>query len=141
MTWQAGAVPTGSDTIVVVEDDHHISDLVSLYLRGEGFRVLQADDAEQGLTYIERENPKLLIVDIGLPGALDGLELCRQVRTSSDVPVIILTARDDEIDRVLGLELGADDYVTKPFSPRELVARVRAILRRVGSGAKAEPVT
>ena len=103
MTWQAGAVPTGSDTIVVVEDDHHISDLVSLYLRGEGFRVLQADDAEQGLTYIERENPKLLIVDIGLPGALDGLELCRQVRKTSDVPVIILTARDDEIDRILGL--------------------------------------
>jgi DNA-binding response OmpR family regulator len=84
---------------------------------------------------MERENPKLLIVDIGLPGALDGLELCRQVRTSSDVPVIILTARDDEIDRVLGLELGADDYVTKPFSPRELVARVRAILRRAGAGA------
>ena len=134
---------TGSDTIIVVEDDHNISDLVAMYLRREGFRVLQADDAERGLSYIERENAKLLIVDIGLPGALDGLELCRQVRKSSDVPVIILTARDDEIDRVLGLELGADDYVTKPFSPRELVARVRAILRRAGtgSGGKMEPVT
>ncbi len=126
----------GSDTIIVVEDDHHISDLVTMYLRREGFRVLQADDAEHGLTYMERENPKLLIVDIGLPGALDGLEMCRQVRTTSDVPVIILTARDDEIDRVLGLELGADDYVTKPFSPRELVARVRAILRRAAAGAR-----
>jgi len=143
MTWQACTVTTGSDTIIVVEDDHNISDLVAMYLRREGFRVLQADDAERGLSYIERENAKLLIVDIGLPGALDGLELCRQVRKSSDVPVIILTARDDEIDRVLGLELGADDYVTKPFSPRELVARVRAILRRAGtgSGGKMEPVT
>jgi DNA-binding response OmpR family regulator len=138
-------VTTGDDTIIVVEDDHNISDLVALYLRREGFRVLQADDAEHGLEYISREQPKLLIVDIGLPGELDGLELCRQVRKTNEVPVIILTARDDEIDRVLGLELGADDYVTKPFSPRELVARVKAILRRAGAGAgtgaKAEPTT
>jgi DNA-binding response OmpR family regulator len=140
-TWQAGTVTPGPDTIIVVEDDHNISDLVAMYLRREGFRVLQADDAEGGLGYIGREQPALLIVDIGLPGALDGLELCRQVRRTSDVPVIILTARDDEIDRVLGLELGADDYVTKPFSPRELVARVKAILRRAGAGtAKEEPV-
>jgi DNA-binding response OmpR family regulator len=135
--------PSG-DTIIVVEDDHNISDLVAMYLRREGFRVLQADDAEHGLVYIDRENPTLLILDIGLPGELDGLELCRQVRKTSDVPVIILTAREDEIDRVLGLELGADDYVTKPFSPRELVARVRAILRRAAAGAagaKPEPVT
>jgi DNA-binding response OmpR family regulator len=92
---------------------------------------------------MDRESPALLIVDIGLPGELDGLELCRQIRKTSEVPVIILTARDDEIDRVLGLELGADDYVTKPFSPRELVARVRAILRRAGAATsvKAEPVT
>jgi DNA-binding response OmpR family regulator len=135
--------PSG-DTIIVVEDDHNISDLVAMYLRREGFRVLQADDAEHGLAYIDRENPTLLILDIGLPGELDGLELCRQVRKTSDVPVIILTAREDEIDRVLGLELGADDYVTKPFSPRELVARVRAILRRAGpgtaAGARPEPV-
>ena len=143
MTWQAGAVASGADTIIVVEDDHNISDLVAMYLRREGFRVLQADDAEQGLAHFERESPKLLIVDIGLPGALDGLELCRQVRKTSDVPVIILTARDDEIDRVIGLELGADDYVTKPFSARELVARVRAILRRAGAAAagRTEPVT
>ena len=132
---------TNADTIVVVEDDHNISDLVAMYLRREGFRVLQADDAESGLGYIDREHPTLLIIDIGLPGELDGLELCRQVRKTSDVAVIILTARDDEIDRVLGLELGADDYVTKPFSPRELVARVKAILRRAGAVAKTEPLT
>ena len=116
-TWQAGVVTPSGDTIIVVEDDHNISDLVAMYLRREGFRVLQADDAEHGLAYIDRENPTLLILDIGLPGKLDGLELCRQVRKTSDVPVIILTAREDEIDRVVGLELGADDYVTKPFSP------------------------
>ncbi len=131
----------GADTIVVVEDDHNISDLVAMYLRREGFRILQADDAENGLTYIEREKPALLIVDIGLPGELDGLELCRQVRKTSDVPVIILTARDDEIDRVLGLELGADDYVTKPFSPASWWRAVKAILRRSGALAKTEPVT
>src|ERR1700722_10064543 len=133
MTWQAGAVTAGSDTIVVVEDDHNISDLVAMYLRREGFRILQADDAEHGLAYIGREHPALVIVDIGLPGELDGLELCRKVRQTGQLPVIILTARDDEIDRVLGLELGADDYVTKPFSPRELVARVKAVLRRTGA--------
>jgi len=129
----------GGDTIVVIEDDHHISDLVAMYLRREGFRVLQAEDAEHGLGHIERENPKLVIVDIGLPGDLDGFDVCRKVRASSDVPVVMLTAREDEVDRVLGLELGADDYVTKPFSPRELVARVRAILRRAGMPARHEP--
>jgi DNA-binding response OmpR family regulator len=132
-------VTASGATIVVVEDDHNISDLVAMYLRREGFRVLQAQDAEAGLAYIDREKPALLILDIGLPGELDGLELCRRVRASSDVPVVMLTARDDEIDRIVGLELGADDYVTKPFSPRELVARVRAILRRAAGAAKPEP--
>ena len=130
---------SGGDTIVVIEDDHNISDLVAMYLRREGFRVLQADDAEHGLGHIEREHPKLVIVDIGLPGDLDGFDVCRKVRSSSDVPVVMLTAREDEVDRVLGLELGADDYVTKPFSPRELVARVRAILRRAAVPVRHEP--
>ncbi len=121
-------------TIVVVEDDANIADLVDLYLRREGFRVIQAGDGEAGLAAIERERPRMVILDVGLPGALDGLEVCRRVRATGDVPVLMLTARDGEIDRVLGLELGADDYVTKPFSPRELVARVKAILRRA-SGA------
>jgi DNA-binding response OmpR family regulator len=129
----------GGDTIVVIEDDHNISDLVAMYLRREGFRVLQAEDAEHGLGYIERERPKLVILDIGLPGDLDGFDVCRKVRTNSDVPVVLLTAREDEVDRILGLELGADDYVTKPFSPRELVARVRAILRRASAPVHHEP--
>jgi DNA-binding response OmpR family regulator len=118
------------DTIVVIEDDQNISDLVTLYLRKQGFRVLQATDAAHGLQYIENERPKLAIVDVGLPGDLDGLDVCRKLRSENGPPVVLLTARDDEVDRILGLELGADDYVTKPFSPRELVARVRAVLRR-----------
>ncbi len=130
----------GEETLVVIEDDHHISDLVAMYLRRDGFRVLQADDGETGLALVERERPDLVIVDIGLPGDLDGFDVCRRLRRESFspkgmesavlTPVLILSARDDEVDRVLGLELGADDYVTKPFSARELVARVHAILRR-----------
>ncbi len=122
--------PGAAGTIVVVEDDRHIADLVDLYLRAEGFRVLLAADAPRGLELAGQERPRLVVLDIGLPGTMDGLEACRRLRAAGDVPVLILTARHDEIDRVLGLELGADDYVTKPFSPRELVARVKAILRR-----------
>jgi len=117
-------------TVVVIEDDRHIADLVDLYLRNAGFRVLQAGDARRGLELVAQEKPNLVLLDIGLPGPMDGLEACRELRRMGDVPVVIITARDDEVDRILGLELGADDYVTKPFSPRELVARVRAILRR-----------
>ncbi len=125
-------------SVVVIEDDPHISDLIAMYLRRDGFRVVQADDAERGLAAIGREAPRLVIVDIGLPGALDGLDVCRQLAAASPpVPVLILSARDDEVDRVLGLELGADDYVTKPFSARELVARVHAILRRTAPGSTA----
>jgi DNA-binding response OmpR family regulator len=125
-------------TIVVVEDDPNIADLLDMYLRREGFRVLQASEGRYGLEIVARERPKLVVLDIGLPGELDGLDVCRRLRTggAGDVPVLILTARHDEIDRVLGLELGADDYVTKPFSPRELVARVKTILRRSGGDAK-----
>jgi DNA-binding response OmpR family regulator len=143
---------TDGDALVVIEDDHHISDLVAMYLRRDGFRVLQADDGEAGLALVERERPKLVIVDIGLPGDLDGFDVCRRlravpaaVRSGSDpvagTPVLILSARDDEVDRVLGLELGADDYVTKPFSARELVARVHAILRRTGAPRSAAPTS
>ena len=123
--------------VVLVEDDVHIADLVSLYLDQSGFRVYRADNGADGLRTVADRNPRLVILDVGLPGEIDGLELCRRLRTSSDVPVIMLTARDGEIDRVLGLELGADDYVTKPFSPRELVARVKAILRRADGKARA----
>jgi DNA-binding response OmpR family regulator len=117
-------------TIVVIEDDPNIADLVDLYLRREGWRVLSTGDADNGLEVIRRERPRLAILDIGLPGGRDGFEVCRILRAESDIPLLFLTARDDEIDRILGLELGADDYLTKPFSPRELVARVKAVLRR-----------
>lgn len=116
--------------VVIVEDDPNIADLVELYLRRDGFRPYQAPTGERALEVIAERRPKLVLLDIGLPGELDGIDVCRLVRAESDVPIIFLTARDDEIDRVLGLELGADDYVTKPFSPREVVARVKAILRR-----------
>jgi DNA-binding response OmpR family regulator len=117
-------------TVVVIEDDPHIADLVDLYLRRDGYRVLLARDGEQGLTLINQEEPWIVVLDVGLPGELDGFAVCRRIRTKSNLPVLFLTARDDEVDRILGLELGADDYLVKPFSPRELVARVRAILRR-----------
>ena len=116
-------------TVVIVEDDPSISDLVDLYLRQAGFRVLQAPNGERGLELVHQHHPALVILDIGLPG-IDGLEVCRRLRATTSVPVLFLTARDGELDRIIGLELGADDYVTKPFSPREIVARVKAILRR-----------
>jgi DNA-binding response OmpR family regulator len=125
-------------TILVVEDDHHIADLVDMYLRREGYRVLQAGTGEGALARAGQERPRLVVLDVGLPGGMDGLEVCRRLRASAPtaaVPVLMLTARDGEVDRVLGLELGADDYVTKPFSPRELVARVKAILRRSSMAA------
>jgi DNA-binding response OmpR family regulator len=121
-------VQTG--TVVVIEDDPHIADLVDLYLRRDGFRVLLAREGRQGLELIEREDPWIAILDVGLPGELDGFAVCREIRAKGNLPVLFLTARDDEVDRILGLELGADDYLVKPFSPRELVSRVRAILRR-----------
>ena len=129
-----------SGTIVVVEDDQHIADLVELYLREEGFRVIQAHDGQKGLDAVRDQDPRLVILDVGLPGAVDGLEVCRRLRAKQDdLPVLMLTARDGEVDRILGLELGADDYVTKPFSPRELVARVKAILRRVDGPPRDRP--
>jgi DNA-binding response OmpR family regulator len=131
--------PADLGTIVVVEDDPNISDLVDLYLRRDGYRVIQAADGEAGLIVIGRERPRLVILDVGLPGGIDGLEVCRRLRATSAIPVLMLTARDGEIDRVLGLELGADDYVTKPFSPRELVARVKAILRRSDGAPRDTP--
>ena len=127
-------------TVVVVEDDPHIADLVDLYLRREGFRVLLTGDGEGGLEIVRREDPSIVILDIGLPGSRDGFAVCREIRAKSTVPVLFLTARDDEVDRVLGLELGADDYLVKPFSPRELVAHVRAILRRTREGPPPQEV-
>lgn len=116
--------------IVVVEDEPDIGDLLALYLRREGWRVHVSTDGREALDAIRARNPEFVILDVGLPGDLDGFDVCRELRQTSDVPVLFLTARDDEVDRILGLELGADDYVTKPFSPREIVARVKAVLRR-----------
>jgi len=131
--------PDRSGTIVVVEDDEHIADLVEMYLRQEGFRVIQAGDGRAALEAVKTQRPRMVILDVGLPGDLDGLEVCRRLRSDGNLPVVMLTARDEEIDRVLGLELGADDYLTKPFSPRELVARVKAVLRRSEGPARDAP--
>lgn len=118
-----------SQTILVVEDDPKIVNLLRMYLEREGFGVAAAADGREALDAIGRVHPSLLILDLMLPH-VDGLEVCRRLRAASDLPILILTARVDEVDKLLGLSLGADDYVTKPFSPREVVARVRTILRR-----------
>jgi DNA-binding response OmpR family regulator len=115
--------------LLVVEDDKKTAELVRIYLEREGFNVSVRHDGQDALEMARRNNPLLMILDIMLPG-LDGWEVCRELRRNSNLPIIMLTARDDEIDRISGLTLGADDYVAKPFSPRELVARVKAVLRR-----------
>jgi DNA-binding response OmpR family regulator len=126
-------------TILVVDDEPNIADLVELYLRRDGYRVVKAGNGEDGLRAVEDHRPRLVVLDVGLPD-IDGLEMCRRLRATSTMPVIFLTARDTEVDRVLGLELGADDYVTKPFSPAELVARVKAVLRRAEGGQAAAEI-
>jgi two-component system, OmpR family, response regulator MtrA len=118
-----------SGVALVIEDDEAIGALVGAYLEQAGFDVVRECTGEGGLDAVERRSPRVVVLDLGLPD-FDGFELCRRLRGSGDVPILILTARDEEADRIIGLELGADDYVTKPFSPRELVARVRAVLRR-----------
>ena len=126
-------------TIVVVDDEPNIADLVDMYLARDGFRVLKAPSGEAGLQAVKDHRPRLVVLDVGLPD-IDGLEVCKRLRATSQIPVIFLTARDSEVDRVVGLELGGDDYLTKPFSPAELVARVKAVLRRVDGGAAPEVV-
>ena len=116
-------------TVLVVDDEASILDVVSDYLRHAGFLVATARDGATALATARSLQPDLVVLDLGLPG-IDGLDVTRELRRTSEVPIIVLTARGDEVDRVLGLELGADDYLVKPFSPRELVARVRAVLRR-----------
>ena len=117
--------------ILVVEDEESFSDALSYMLRKEGFEVAVSTNGPDGLTEFDKDGADLVLLDLMLPG-LSGLEVCRQLRQRSDVPVIMLTAKDAEVDKVVGLEIGADDYVTKPFSARELVARIRAVLRRRG---------
>jgi two-component system alkaline phosphatase synthesis response regulator PhoP len=126
-------------TILVVDDEPQILRLVRAYLEEAGFRVVTASDGEQALYVARHEQPDLIVLDILMP-KMDGLEFTRRIRQERDTPIIMLTARVEETDRIVGLELGADDYVTKPFSPRELVARVRAVLRRTQAPPPPPPV-
>jgi DNA-binding response OmpR family regulator len=116
-------------TVLVVDDEEIVREVVVRYLEREGYRTLEAADGDRARELLERNEPHLVVLDLMLPGT-DGLALCRWIRSKSDLPIIMLTARGEEADRIVGLELGADDYVTKPFSPRELAARVRSVLRR-----------
>ncbi|MHB1128038.1 MAG: response regulator [Bacillota bacterium] len=124
-----------AQTILVVDDDEHVLDLLQVYLLKEGYRVLGARDGNSALTLFGREQPDLVVLDIMMPG-LDGLEVCQIIRKTSRVPIIMLTARDEDVDKILGLEMGADDYLTKPFNPRELLARIKAVLRRAAEWAE-----
>jgi len=122
--------PGSGQTVLVVDDERIVRDVLALYLERDGFRTLQAADGAAARDFIAREAPSIVILDVVMPG-VDGLDLCRWIRSVSQVPIIVLSARGDEADRILGLEVGADDYVVKPFSPREIACRVRNILRRV----------
>lgn len=122
-------------TILVVDDERNIVELVRLYLEKEGYSVVAAADGEQALMQYERSDPDLVVLDLMLP-KMDGFEVCRELRRRGDVPILMLTARSEDVDAIVGLELGADDYVTKPFNPRALVARVKAILRRTDVTAR-----
>ena len=119
----------GKETILVVDDEENIIELARLYLEKDGFQVERAHDGLEALAKIKATNPTLMVLDLMLP-KLDGWEVCKRVRAEGNLPIIMLTARDDDVDKIVGLELGADDYMTKPFNPRELVARVKAVLRR-----------
>lgn len=118
------------DTLLIVDDERNIVELIELYAQQAGFNTLRAHDGESALQIIERESPALVILDLMLP-KVSGWDVCKRVRARSDLPIIMLTARDDDVDKIVGLEIGADDYLTKPFNPRELMARVKAILRRM----------
>ena len=128
-----------ANKILIVEDEKHIARALRYNLEKEGYTVFSAEDGEAALVLFAAERPELVILDLMLP-KLDGLEVCKAIRKKSSVPVIMLTARKEEVDRIIGLELGADDYVTKPFSVRELMARVKAVLRRTGASASQERV-
>ena len=124
--------------ILVVDDEEPIRQLASLYLEKEGFQVACAADGPEAIELAQRQRPALVVLDVMLP-TIDGFEVCRRLRRDSEVPILMLTARNEDVDKIVGLELGADDYLTKPFNPREMVARVKAILRRYESGQRAGP--
>jgi DNA-binding response OmpR family regulator len=120
---------TKTESILIVEDEASIASFVSLYMKNAGYSVRTAASGEEALAQISSSTPALIVLDLMLPG-IDGIEVCRRIRKTSDVPILMLTARDEDVDKIIGLEVGADDYLTKPFNPRELVARVKSILRR-----------
>ena len=120
-------MPGGS--VLLIEDHDEIAELLRLYVEREGFALIHEETGERGLDRLNERSPRAVLLDLGLPG-MDGVEVCREIRKRSDVPILILTARDSETDTIIGLEIGADDYITKPFSPREVVARLQAVLRR-----------
>ncbi|HET7737624.1 MAG TPA: response regulator transcription factor [Tepidiformaceae bacterium] len=121
--------------ILLIDDEQNIRDLAALYLEKEGFTVEHAANGPDGVARFDKNPPALVLLDVMMPG-MDGFEVCREIRKRSDVPILMLTARNEDIDKIVGLELGADDYMTKPFNPREMVARVKAILRRFEGGRK-----
>jgi two-component system, OmpR family, response regulator len=125
-------------SILVVDDDPHLREVVGFALTQAGFHVEQASNGREGLEQVRRSMPALIVLDVMMP-EMDGLELCREVRRSHEIPIVFLSSRDDEVDRILGLEMGGDDYITKPFSPRELVARIKAVLRRARATASPPP--
>ncbi len=118
-----------TQTVLLVEDEASIASFVSMYLRNAGYTVRTAPTGEDALTQVESDPPALIVLDLMLPD-VDGVEVCRRIRQDSDIPILMLTARDEDVDKIIGLEVGADDYLTKPFNPRELVARVKSVLRR-----------
>lgn len=125
-------------TILIADDEANIRELARMYLEKDGFQVETVTNGAQALASVKRSPPDLLVLDLMMP-EVDGWEVCRRIRTAGNLPILMLTARDDDIDKIVGLEMGADDYLTKPFNPRELVARVRAILRRAAETAVAKP--
>jgi DNA-binding response OmpR family regulator len=126
----------GVQKVLVVEDEESIASFVAMYLKKGGFNVSVASSGAEALARAAAEGPALIVLDLALPD-IDGIDVCRRIRQRSDVPILMLTARDDDVDKIIGLEVGADDYLTKPFNPRELVARVKSILRRTGPGRRA----
>jgi DNA-binding response OmpR family regulator len=135
----APAAPSAAQgpLVLLVEDEHSLGQLVRGYLQASGYRVVWVTSGEDALAELDRHDVRMVVLDIGLPG-MDGFDVCKRIRSRSPVPIVMLTARDEEPDRVAGLEVGADDYVTKPFSPRELAARIKAVLRRANGGPRPE---
>jgi DNA-binding response OmpR family regulator len=127
----------GTQSVLVVEDEASIASFVSLYLKNAGYEVRTAANGAEALASVQKEQPSLIVLDLMLPD-IDGIEICRRIRQRSEIPILMLTARDEDVDKIIGLEVGADDYMTKPFNPRELVARVKSILRR-STAARREP--